>query len=191
MAISSHNADLPETIDRARAETDELQQYNHTFQVLGYGVVDPDRLEDEYQLLVPQDEDHAVEMLEKQSEDVAEQWIDTHETVERELLYLFPKYENAFQEAVTGERRPESLEEEFNISPGMDTYHDTVGKVLQINHDYRVAEHMIEELSRSLESKGYRSPREIRIEEDRWYGNNIERVEQLDATPPMDEEDTI
>lgn len=191
MAISSHNADLPETIERAREQTDVLQQYNHTFQVLGYGVVDPDRLEDEYQLLVPQEEDHAVELLEEQSEDVAEQWIDTHETVERELLYLFSKYENAFQEAVTGVGRPERVEEEFSISPDMDTYHDTVGQVLQINHDYRVVEHMIEDLSRSLESQGYRSPREIRIEEDRWYGNNIERVEQLDANPPMDEEDSI
>lgn len=191
MAISSHNADLPETIDRARQQTDELQRYNHTFQVLGYGVIDPEKLEDEYQALVSPREDHAGELLEEQGEKVAEQWIDTHETVERELLYLFPKYETAFQETVTGERTPGEIEDEFNISPDIDTYHDTVGQVLQINHDYKVVEQMIEELSRSIESEGYRSPREIRIEEDRWYSNHIERLEQLDLETNIDIEDTI
>lgn len=191
MAISSHNADLPETIDRARQQTDELQRYNHTFQVLGYGVIDPEKLEDEYQALVSPREDHAEELLEEQGEEVAEQWIDTHETVERELLYLFPKYETAFQETVTGERTPGEIEDEFNISPDIDTYHDTVGQVLQINHDYKVVEQMIEELSRSIESEGYRSPREIRIEEDRWYSNHIERLEQLDLEPNIEIEDRI
>lgn len=189
MAISSHKADLPETIDRAREQTDELQRYNHTFQVLGYGVVDRERLDEEYQALVPQEDERAVKALEQQSKDVADQWIDTHETVERELLYLFPKYETAFQETVTGEKSPKQLEDEFSISSDIDTYHDTVGQVIQINHDYRVVEHMIDELSNSLESEGYRSPREIRIEEDRWYGNNIERLEQLDSKLQIDIED--
>lgn len=183
MAVSSHDVDLSETISRAREQTDELHRYNHRFQVLGYGIVEPDKLKDDYGSLVPQSYDNAVEMLENQSEEVADQWIDTHETVERELLYLFPKYETAFQETVMGERQDQELEELFNIDADIETYNQTVEKVLQINNDYKVIEHMIEDLSRSLESEDYTSPREIRLEKDRWYSHHIERLDQLDIVP--------
>lgn len=180
MAAESHNPDLPEVIDRARDQTDELQEYNHTLQVLGYGVIDPNRLKDEYQKLVPKDKEQAVEMLENQSSDVADHWIDTHETVERELLYFFPKYETGFHEVVMGNKQAHELEDAFGIPADIQSYHDAVGSVLQIHHDYRILEQMIENVSYSMEDEGYTSPREIRIEEDRWYSDHLERLEELE-----------
>ncbi len=180
MAVSNIDADLNETIDRARQQTDQLNEYNHSFEVLGYGVLDRERLGDEYRALVPPEEADAVEMLEKQSREVAEQWIETHETVERELLYLFPEYETSVHEMIVGETDPEKIRESFGVEPDMNTYRDNVEQVLQINNDYRILEHRIEDLSRSLEREDYPSPREIRMEQDRWYSNHRERLEQLE-----------
>jgi len=180
MAVRDLNADLDETIDRARQQTDQLHEYSHTFEVLGYGILQPKAVKDEYLALVPPDHDEAVEMLEKQSREVADQWRETHDTVERELLYLFPQYESAVHGLLTGETSEDELREDFGVEPGLEEYRHRVEDVIQINGDYRVLQHRIEDLSHSLEKEGYPSPREIRVEEDRWYSHHLERVEQLE-----------